>query len=294
MTTTVEVRPLEAVAPAEALDEITIVTVAPLPPPALMPAVAEPAPTPVARGPVDQLPALVCTLGASALPLTFGALTHPWRSPAARILRPLAAMLGVLPWLYLLGLRRRHLRWGATDAEARRMLPYDDAVARPQYEATHAITIDAPVASVWPWLVQIGYQRAGFYSYDAIERALGLHGLASAETILPEFQSLGAGDTIPLNPAISFPVIEVTPPHLLALAAHGPVPGAEQVIVDLSWVFILEAVDTQTTRLLVRFRGQYQPRLRLGILAYLFLELGHFVMEQKMLRGLKQRAEGLA
>jgi hypothetical protein len=90
--------------------------------------------------------------------------------------------------------RRWHLRWGATDAEVAGAMPGDELVAEPSFNATRAITIDAPPEAVWPWLVQIGYGRAGFYSYDLFDNAAR----PSAERILPEYQEPKVGDWVPM------------------------------------------------------------------------------------------------
>ena len=99
------------------------------------------------------------------------------------------------PWLF----RRPCLTWGATPEEAARELPGDDLLANPDIIATRAITIDAPPAAVWPWLVQMGSGRGGVYTYDWIENLFGL-GMHSADEILPQFQDLKLGDEFPLGP----------------------------------------------------------------------------------------------
>jgi hypothetical protein len=92
-----------------------------------------------------------------------------------------------------------HNRWGATDEEVARPLPGDEFVPEAKIGATHAITIYAPPAQVWPWLVQLGQGRSGFYSYDFIETAMGLD-IQAARQIKPEHQELAVGDLIPLAP----------------------------------------------------------------------------------------------
>lgn len=93
--------------------------------------------------------------------------------------------------------RRWHLRWGATPAEAAAALPGDALLPRAQYRSTRAITIDAPPDAVWPWLVQVGCLRAGFYSNDLLDNL----GHPSAMTILPELQDLQVGNWVPMSPA---------------------------------------------------------------------------------------------
>ena len=108
-----------------------------------------------------------------------------------------AAAAGAGVWA---ALRPRTLAWGATSDEVVRRLPGDDLVANPLYVTTRAITIDAPTAAVWPWLVQLGQNRGGFYTYDALENLMGLD-IHSAAAIRPEWQDLHAGeDYVTLDP----------------------------------------------------------------------------------------------
>src|SRR6266542_2770905 len=98
--------------------------------------------------------------------------------------------------LYFTFLRPWQLRWGATDDEIKRSLPGDDIVRGPSFNATRAVTIHAPAEDVYPWIVQIGLNRAGWYSYDLLDNLAR----KSAETILPEYQDLHIGDLIPMSP----------------------------------------------------------------------------------------------
>jgi hypothetical protein len=98
--------------------------------------------------------------------------------------------------VYLLWIRPWQLRWGATAAEVERTLPGDEVVIQPTFNATRAITITAHPTDIWPWLLQLGSQRAGFYSYDWLDNA----GIPSAEHILPEYQQISIGDFIPMTP----------------------------------------------------------------------------------------------
>jgi hypothetical protein len=110
-------------------------------------------------------------------------------------------------------IRRWHLRWGATDDEVTAAMPGDDVVRDASFNATRAITIDAAPESVWPWLVQIGYGRAGFYSYDLFDNGAR----PSAERLLPEHQALKVGDWVPMagtvNDTTAFRVRSVDPGH---------------------------------------------------------------------------------
>jgi hypothetical protein len=98
--------------------------------------------------------------------------------------------------VYLLYVRPRHIRWGATDEEVEHPMPGDEVVERPNFVATRAVTIEATSEEVWPWLVQIGSGRAGFYSYDWIDNA----GRPSAREIISEYQHIEVGDLVPMLP----------------------------------------------------------------------------------------------
>jgi hypothetical protein len=166
------------------------------------------------------------------------------------------------------------------------------------YETTRAITIRAPAAEVWPWLVQIGYQRGGFYSYDWLENLAGLE-ISSADHMDPELQSLEVGDSVRIAPETPLTVATLEPNRVLVL--HNTMNPFNAQTVDLddlepgpymdwTWAFILEELDKRTTRLVVRVRGSYEPRW-LALLFYTLLEPAHFLMERKMMLGIKERAE---
>lgn len=193
----------------------------------------------------------------------------------------------IRPWLR---------RWGATDEEARERLPGDDVVKQPRYQATHAVTIHAPIDRVWPWLVQIGQGRGGFYSYEVLENLVGCD-IHNADRIVPEWQDLEVGDEVWLVPKDSsvrvyYQVLEVQPPHVLVLGPHGdPREAIEQGLPWPSWAFVMREVGEESTRLIVRTRHDFKPDLA-GLLVNKYgMELAHFVMERKMLLGIKQRAQ---
>lgn len=184
---------------------------------------------------------------------------------------------------YLLFVGPWQRRWGATDEEVQRAMPGDEEVERPSMNATRAVTINARPEEIWQWIVQIGTGRAGWYSYDWIENLMGLD-VSSTERVIPEFQHLEVGDTIPLAPGLEIPVKVLKPNETLLLAGHDPVVG------DASWVFGLYPIDEQHTRLVTRTRNRW-PMTPGGILSLLFTEPGSFLMVRKMLLGIKQRAE---
>ncbi|HVA36088.1 MAG TPA: hypothetical protein VNJ51_00590 [Candidatus Dormibacteraeota bacterium] len=192
---------------------------------------------------------------------------------------------GALALLYALALRPWQQRWGATEEELLGVLPGDDQVRDPVVETTRAVTIDAPPRAVWPWIVQIGTGRAGWYSYDWVESLMGLR-VRSAERIMPELQALNVGDVIPVRAdGGGAPVVAVEPNGHLVVAAHDDVVG------DFSWSFVLRAAGTERqTRLIVRMRGR--PKVTAASLPWLVaVDPGEFLMTRKMLLGIKARAE---
>ena len=192
-----------------------------------------------------------------------------------------AAALAGSAFLYKRFLRQPILTWGATPEEASMRLPGDELLEDADGLATRAITIDAPPSAVWPWIAQMGpYPRGGAYSYDWIENLLGLN-MHSADRVLPEYQHPQVGDGFGYGTnRMSVTIVE--PEHVLAVqSADG----------NWVWTFVLEEKD-EKTRLLSRNRFRL-PKLKdkIGMIP---MEPGSLVMERKMLRGIKRRAEKLA
>lgn len=198
---------------------------------------------------------------------------------------------------YVRVIRPWHLRWGATDEEAARSLLGDGFVPFPKLNATHAVTIYAPTENVWQWLVQIGQGRGGFYSYDFVENAMGLD-IHNADCIVPELQELKIGDKIPLSPdGFGIPVACIEPGRTLVL--HGDTRLDPSTIPTMqpgdffavSWAWYLEPINEKITRLIERWRADWNPTAQNQVFMRAFLEPGAFVMERKMLLGIKERAE---
>jgi hypothetical protein len=129
-----------------------------------------------------------------------------WGITGGELLREAADVLADLPVFLTAPLYRRwHLTWHATDAEVAAPMPGDEQLHRPAYRSTRAITIDAPPERVWPWLVQVGCLRGGFYSNDLLDNL----GRPSRRTLVPELQHLETGQLVPMSPhpteATSFP-----------------------------------------------------------------------------------------
>jgi hypothetical protein len=221
-----------------------------------------------------------------------------------RLLRTPLVGGALLPWVYLLLVRPWHLNWSVTDEEARRSLPYDDLVPRPIAQITHAITIHAPADELWRWLVQLGQGRGGFYSYDWLENLADLD-IHSAEEIVPEFQDLKVGDLVRLAPErmgaeAGLRVAVLKPGRTLVLhqpadpdTGRPPDRGDPNLgrFYGWNWVFVLDEVDPDTTRLIVRSRVDGRPRYLIKPFYTLLLEFPHFVMERAMLKGIRERAE---
>ena len=198
---------------------------------------------------------------------------------------------------YMLAVRPWHRRWGATDEEAVGRMPGDDLVEDANFETTRAIEIAAPVEAVWPWLVQIGQGRAGFYSYDLLENMMGLD-IRSARQIQPQFQDLKVGDTIPLEPeGGGYTVAELEPNHHLVLLTEGAGESEldkvfRQANAASTWTFLLRELEGERTRLIVRWRARWKlSGSSMSFLIGLMLDPIEFLMEQRMMRGIKERAE---
>jgi len=181
-------------------------------------------------------------------------------------------------------IRPWHMRWRATKREVSEELPGDELSDTHFFRSTRAITIKAPVEDVWPWLVQIGWKKGGFYSYSWLERLFGMQ-LHNANTIHDEWQGLDEGDEVWVAPdkygdSAQLQVYTMTPEKTLVLATA----------VNGGWSFHLRSIDGTTTRLITRFH--LEPTSAWGqLFHYTTLEPIHFIMERGMLKGIKKRAE---
>jgi hypothetical protein len=178
----------------------------------------------------------------------------------------LGAYAGIRPWF---------MRWGATGEELVVPLPGDDIVPVARYQATRAITVEAPINEVWPWVVQMGQDRAGLYSYECLENLFGCD-IHNGDRIVPEWQERRVGDPFPLHPDLALEVARVDAPTALVLRAPDG---------SASWAFVLHEHEGDGTRVVVRFRASARS---FGLAPV------HFVMERRMLLGLKERAERLS
>ena len=176
--------------------------------------------------------------------------------------------------------RHWHRRWGATGAEVAAVMPGDELVPGSQVFCTRAITIDAPPAAVWSWLVQVGFGKAGFYSNDLLDNVAH----PSADRILEEYQDPEVGDWVPM-------FSKVNDTTAFRIAVINPASELVWVKPDSTWAWTLTDVGGRTrlvTRLRILYRWQEPAN---ALLSLVLFEFGDFPMMRKMLRTLKQRAE---
>ena len=181
------------------------------------------------------------------------------------------------PWMYT---------WGADDREVTDALPGDELIVPAAPRTTRALTLNAPTTTVWPWLAQIGEDRAGFYSYSLLERAVGAK-IHNANAVHPEWQDVRVGDTIWLARRYGERarlVVAATEPQsyllLMSPSDFTRVQGGERA--GGGWGFYLRPADGGT-RLLVRGSG--------GAVGHAAFDIPHFIMEQKMMRGIRDRVQ---
>ncbi len=177
------------------------------------------------------------------------------------------AIIFIILVIYLIFLRPQHLKWGANKNEITLTLPGDEIVLNPDFNATRAITINASPNSIWPWIIQIGSGRAGWYSIDWIDNG----GVKSSNVILDEFQKIENGM------------------------------GVKEFVVDkfilwedkknkASWLWYLNEQSDGTTRLITRLRTKY-VWYNLWLIYYLIYDFGDIIMMKKCMKGIKKRSE---
>ena len=182
--------------------------------------------------------------------------------------------------------------WGSTREERERMLPSDAMVPDPMVVTNHAITIRGHADDVWPWLVQMGWHRAGWYTYRWVDRLLFPANLPSVDEIIPEFQDLAVGDHIPDGPPereCYFVVDRLERPSLMVLhsRSHLP-PKPEHAWLDWVWTYVLEDRGDDVRVLLMTRARLGPPWIAAVYRASLWTD---FVMARSHLRGIKVRVE---
>lgn len=214
-----------------------------------------------------------------------------------RIIRKFVPFVFLSLGAYALAVRPRLLRWGATDEEVNGPYPGADLIPGGTRSGTLAITIDAPPSRVWPWLVQMGYGRAGWYSWDHLDN----WGRASADRIHPEWQKIAVGDRLPGDPSHKtwWEVAALEPERFLGLRASydlriqpfDPKGKRPQFYTDSLWAWLLVELPGGRARLVESGYWAFRPRWLQPIVSFLFLEAEHWVMQTRQFANLKRRAE---
>jgi hypothetical protein len=209
----------------------------------------------------------------------------PKRSAAVKvILIAIIAYSGTV-----IALRPWYSSWGTTRSERQMVMIGDPPLGQSHFRIDHAVTVNAPVDSVWPWLAQIGQDRGGFYSYDWLERAFGAD-IRNASSVVPAWQTRSVGDKVRavqptflggmLGRDLGWKVMQLEPGRAIVLENWG--------------AFVVEPIDAKRSRLHIRTRGPGVPTIA-GIavspISLLTFEPAHFIMERGMLLGIKKRAE---
>ena len=180
--------------------------------------------------------------------------------------------------------RHWHQRWGATDEEVRGSMPGDEIVPKASFNATRAINIDAPPEMVWPWIVQMGYRRAGFYTYALLDNA----GYESADRILEQYQPPKVGDWIPMYKKVN----ETTAFKVKAFEINEWLLWEKP---DSTWAWKLIPLEGGRTRLISRLKARYGwEKPGMAFFTLVLLEFGDFPMMRRVLKGIKVRAERMS
>jgi hypothetical protein len=215
-----------------------------------------------------------------------------------RLARGSLALLAGSAAAYALLVRPRLLRWGASTEEVRQSFPGAGIVPDGRRVATMAVTIDAPPSRVWPWLLQMGCDRAGWYSWDRLDNG----GVPSAERLHPEWQDVAVGDRLASTPSgrAWFQVAALEPERFLGLRAaidlgsgrpFDPAGARPRAYVDSLWGFRLTEAPPGRTRLVVSSYAAARPRLVQVLADRLFWEPAHWIMQARQFANLKRRAE---
>ncbi len=185
----------------------------------------------------------------------------------------LVAFVGLVAFFYSV-YRPWQLSWGATADEVTRPMVGDGLVMNPTFNATRAVTVNAAAERIWPWIVQIGYKRAGFYSWDILDN----DGIPSAERIIPEYQDLKVGDWVPLSKEADAEVVDMEPNRRLLLVFQS---GG-----TVTWAWGVYKIDAERTRLVTRLRWRTT-----SVVSQFVLDAFEIIMMRKCLLGIKRRAE---
>jgi hypothetical protein len=196
---------------------------------------------------------------------------------------PVLGLIATVLAGYFFVARPYQLHWGATEEEASASMPGDEFDAAPDFLATRAITIQGTPQEIWPWLIQMGYNRAGFYGYDLLENLGSERGMISAEHILPEFQNFQIGDVVPISAVAEMEFHAIEPDRYLIWS------GVEDTSTFLWW---LQKENATHTRLISRFRWSYDLTKPQELPLQVITEFSDHLAVRKILTGVKGRVEG--
>lgn len=194
-------------------------------------------------------------------------------------------VLGVIMLTYSLWVRPKQLTWGASEEEQERVMPGDELHGEADFYATRAITINSSPENIWPWIIQMGYGRAGYYGYDLLENLGSPRGIRSAEQILPEFQDFQAGDPLPISILVTHTIAALEENRAVVWSSlEGDQPGA------ITWA--LYPVGPNQTRLVSRIGWRYHLKKPSTLGYAIFTEFTDHLAVRKILMGIKGRVEG--
>lgn len=188
----------------------------------------------------------------------------------------LGGSVGFLGWY-----RPWQLAWGASSAEVSQPMPGDDVVPCPTFSATRRVTVASPPAAIWPWIMQIGFGRAGWYSYDLLDNL----GRRSADNLIPELQHLEVGDLVPLGPGKNSGM------RVKEIEAGRSMVWWDEKLRLTTWTWQLTPMPGGTTRLVTRVRSRCAWRHPSTAVWRLLSEVADFPMMRRCLLGIKRRAE---
>lgn len=198
----------------------------------------------------------------------------------------------VLPLAAIVVAARVSRRLGATASETRMALPGDELLPAARIQADRACTIQAAPADVWPWIAQLGQDKAGFYSFEVLENLVGCH-IRGATRVHEEWQDVSVGDPFRLHPDVALRVATVEPGHALVVTSHGgDAPG--EMDVDNSWAFVVSPIPQESGLVATRLhlRERYEPRSRATRLSIEVVSVISAVMTWRMMSRLKTLSRG--
>jgi hypothetical protein len=203
--------------------------------------------------------------------------------PVLKKIMAVLALAGVVMAFYLIWARPYQLHWGATDKEVNQWMPGDEINRSPTFLATRAITIQGTPEQIWPWLLQMGYGRAGFYAYDIFENMGSPRGIKSAERVIPEFQRFKVGDAMPISAAGGLVFYAIEPNQYIVWRGDEEYGG---------FIWALYPLGNDQTRLVSRARLSYSWNKPTQLVFDLLTEFSDHLAVRKILQGVKGRVEG--